>query len=130
MNEQKVNKKSTLNESLQWFNVGLRGFMELSIVIGLGFWGFQAGTSLLFKILLSIFTPLIVFGFWGLVDFHHAGQLGEGLRLVQEITICGITVVALFSAGQPILAWIFGLIAIVQHGLVYLTGDTLLKQSQ
>ena len=130
MNEQKVNKNSTFNESLQWFNVGLRGLMEFGIVIGLGYWGFQAGTSLLIKILLSIFTPLIVFGFWGLVDFQQVGHLGERLRLFQEIIICGITVVALYSAGQPILGWIFGVIAIVQHGLVYLTGDTLLKQSQ
>lgn len=128
MAEHQVNQKSSTS-ALQWFNVGLRGLMELGIVVGLGYWGYQAGSTVLLKVLLAVLTPLLVFGFWGLVDFHQAGSLAEPLRLLQELVICGGTAVALFVAGQPILAWIFGLIAIVQHGLVYLTGDRLLKQS-
>lgn len=128
MAEHQAGKESPVSV-LQWFNVGLRGLMELGIVVGLGYWGYQVGSTVLTKALLTVLTPLLVFGFWGLVDFHQAGSLAEPLRLLQELVICGGTAVALFVAGQPILAWIFGMIAIVQHGLVHLTGDRLLKSS-
>ena len=113
--------------ALGWFNIALRGVMELGIVVALAFWGYQAGSSLIAKILMAILAPLIVFGFWGLVDFHQAGRMAEPLRLVQELLICGLVVVAFFAAGQPVFAWAFGLIAVIQHSLVYLLGDTLLK---
>ena len=113
--------------ALRWFNVALRGVMEFGIVVVMAFWGYQAGSGLVAKILLAILAPLIVFGFWGLVDFHQAGRIAEPLRLVQELLICGLVVVALFATGQLAFAWAFGLIAVVQHSLVYLLGDTLLK---
>jgi Protein of unknown function (DUF2568) len=114
--------------ALQWFNVALRGVMEFGIVAAMGYWGYQAGSSLVPRVLLAVLAPLIVFGFWGLVDFHQAGRLAEPLRLVQELLICGLVAIALYAAGQPAFAWAFGLIAIVQHSLVYLLGDTLLKR--
>ena len=114
--------------AIQWFNIALRGVMEFGIVAAMGYWGYHAGTSFIIKILLAIMAPLIVFGIWGLVDFHQAGRLAEPLRLVQELLICGLVVAALYTAGQPAFAWAFGLIAIAQHGLVYLLGDTLLKK--
>ena len=46
--------------------------MEIGIVAGLGYWGFQAGHGIALKIILSVCIPLIIFGFWGLVDFHNA----------------------------------------------------------
>ena len=116
--------------ALQWFNVALRGVMEFGIVLAMGYWGYQAGGSLVTKVLLGILVPLIVFGFWGLVDFHQVRRLAKSLRLVQELLICGLVVVALYAAGQPTFAWVFGLIAIVQHILVYLLGDTLLRRER
>jgi ABC-type phosphate transport system permease subunit len=55
--------------TLKWFNVGLRGLMEVGIIIALGYWGYKVGESASAKILLAVGAPLIVFGFWGLVDF-------------------------------------------------------------
>lgn len=112
--------------ALEWFNVGLRGLMELGIVIGLGYWGYQVGSTLLMKIVLAVLTPLLVFGFWGLVDFHQAGSLAEPLRLLQELVICGVTAVALYTVGQHALGWAMGLLAIIYHALVYLSGERLL----
>ena len=114
--------------AIQWFNIALRGVMEFGIVAAMGYWGYHAGTSFIIKILLAIMAPLIVFGIWGLVDFHQAGRLAEPLRLVQELLICGLVSVALYTAGQQIWAWALAVIAIVQHSLVYLTGETLLKE--
>jgi hypothetical protein len=113
--------------ALKWFNVALRGVMELGIVVAMGYWGYQAGNSVVAKVLLGILAPLIVFGFWGLVDFHQAGRMAEPLRLTQELLICGLAAVALYVAGQPALGWVLVVITIVQHSLVYLLGETLLK---
>ena len=101
--------------------------MEIGIVAGLGYWGFQAGHGIALKIILSVCIPLIIFGFWGLVDFHNAKKFSEIFRLIQELIISGIAAVALYFTAQHTLAWILALISISHHLLVYLIGDTLLK---
>jgi hypothetical protein len=127
MAEHQVDQDRSVS-ALEWFNVGLRGLMELGIIAAFGYWGYQVGSSTPTKVLLGILSPLIVFGFWGLVDFRQAGSLSEALRLLQELIISGLAAAALFVAGQPVLCWLLALISIVQHGLVYLLGDRLLKQ--
>lgn len=112
---------------LKRFNLILRSIMEIGIVAGLGYWGFQAGYGTAVKIVLSISIPVIIFGFWGLVDFHKAGNFSEIFRLIQELMISGIAAVALYFAGQFTLGWILALISIIHHILVYLIGDILLK---
>jgi hypothetical protein len=113
--------------ALKWFNVVLRGVMELGIVVAVGYWGYQTGNSPITKVALGILAPVIVFGFWGLVDFRNAGRMSEGLRLFQELVITALAAVALYLAGQPALGWALAAISILHHGLVYLLGETLLK---
>lgn len=113
---------------LKWFNVALRGVMELGIVVAFGYWGYQTGGNAVTRLALAIIAPVIGFGFWGLVDFRNAGRMSEPLRLVQELIISGLAAVAFYTAGQHALGWTLGLISIVHHGLVYLLGETLLKQ--
>ncbi len=114
--------------TLKWFNTGLRGLMELGIVIALGYWGFKTGDGTIVKILLSVGAPVIGFGFWGLVDFRNAGLLAELLRLIQELVISGLAAIASYFAGSQSMGWALGLISIVHHILVYLLGGTLLKK--
>lgn len=121
-------RRSIHIEALRWFNVALRGVMEFGIVAAFGYWGYQTGASLFVKVLLAILAPLIGFGFWGLVDFHQAGRLAEPLRLIQELIITGLAAFAFYIAGQQSLGIALGLISVLQHGLVYILGDTLLKR--
>jgi hypothetical protein len=114
--------------TLKWFNVGLRALMELGIIIALGYWGYKAGESASAKILLAVGAPLIGFGFWGLVDFRKAGSLAEPLRLIQELAISGLAAFAWYVAGAPAWGWALGMVSMVHHLLVYLSGDTLLKR--
>jgi hypothetical protein len=109
--------------ALTWFNVALRGVMEAGIVAALAYWGYRTGQSTWAKIVLGIGAPVLVFGFWGLVDFRKAGRMAEGLRLVQELVISGLAAVALIVAGQPALGWTLGVISVVQHVLVYALGN-------
>lgn len=114
---------------LQWPNLALRAVMELGIIVGLGYWGYQVGGNLGTKLLLAIGAPVIGFGFWGMVDFHQAGQFAEPLRLLQELIISIIAALALYITGQRALGVTLALISIVYHILVYMTGGTLLHDS-
>lgn len=111
-------------------NLALRGAMELGIVAGLAWWGYHMGKGTLAGVSLGIAAPLLLFGFWGLVDFHKAGSMAEPLRLVQELVISGAAAVALYAAGQHVLGWALGLISVVHHVLVYVLGETLLKEQR
>jgi Protein of unknown function (DUF2568) len=113
---------------LKKFNLALRGIMELGIVVALGFWGFHTGRNTFMKIILGIGAPVIVFGFWGLVDFRNAGSKSEFLRLIQELVLSGLASIALYFAGEHALAWFLVLISIAHHILVYSLDETLLKK--
>lgn len=115
-------------QTLRWFNVALRGLMELGIVIAFGYWGWSAGATSATKIALGAAAPLVMFGIWGAVDFRKAGKAAEPLRLVEELVISGLAALALASAGQRALAWILAAIPVVHHALVVACGDTLLKR--
>jgi Protein of unknown function (DUF2568) len=108
-------------------NVGLRAVVEAGVVLGLGYWGFQTGSSAVSKSALAIGVPTVAFGIWGVVDFHQAGRWAEPLRLIQEFAISGLAALAVFSAGQPALGLVLGVATVVHHALVYLLGDRLLK---
>jgi hypothetical protein len=76
----------------------------------------------------AVGAPALGFGFWGAVDFHQAGRLGEPLRLLQELAISGLAAVALYAAGQHLLGWALGLLSVIYHALVYAQGGRLLKR--
>ncbi|MFZ0626530.1 MAG: YrdB family protein [Acidimicrobiia bacterium] len=115
-------------ENLRWLNVGLRGLMELGIVIAFAVWGFHTPDSTVMKVVLAIAAPVIVFGFWGLVDFRGAGRVGEPLRLIQELVVSGLAALAWYGSGQHLLGLALGAVSIVYHTLVYAIGDRLLEQ--
>ena len=101
--------------------------MEAGIVLGLAYWGFFTGGSTAAKILLLIAAPLLVFSFWGFVDFRWLGKPAEAVRLIQELVITGLVAVALYATGQPVLGWLLAGISVVYHILVYVTGERLIK---
>lgn len=102
--------------------------MELGIIAAMAYWGHRFGDSAGTKLLWGIGLPLLVFGFWGLVDFRNTGYMAEPLRLIQELVISGGAAVALYVSGQHVLGWSLGMISIIHHALVYALGDTLLKR--
>jgi hypothetical protein len=112
---------------LKWFNLALRAFMEMGIVLALAYWGYQTGNNTGTKILFGIIAPLIGFGIWGAVDFHQAGSMAETLRLIEELIISGLAALALYVTGQHAFGWTLGLLSIVYHALVYISGEHLLK---
>lgn len=112
---------------LKALNLVLRALMEFGIVAALGYWGYQTGGSIVSKLLLSIFAPALVFGFWGLVDFRRAGPMAEPLRLIQELVVSAVAALAWYLSGATILGSMLALLSLIHHALVYLSGETLLK---
>lgn len=111
----------------KWASLVLRWLMEAGIVLGLAFWGYHSGNSIVGRILLAVFAPAVVFGFWGFVDFRWMGRNAEVVRLIQELAITALVAVALIVAKEPAFGWLVVAISIGHHVLLYATGDSLLK---
>jgi Protein of unknown function (DUF2568) len=118
---------ASMKSALQWLNVGLRVLMECGIVAAMGCWGYGGGHGPVLKILLGLGAPLLVFGFWGAVDFRGMGRAAEPMRLFQELALSGLAALAWYAAGWHSLGWTLALVSLVHHALVYLLGGTLLK---
>jgi len=116
-----------MRSTVTGFNIFLRGLMEVSIIAAFAYWGAEVGTTTAGRVLLAIFVPIIVFGFWGLVDFHQVGPAGEWLRLLQELALTGLAAAALVVVGQPTLGLTLAILSIAHHALVYSLGERLLK---
>jgi Protein of unknown function (DUF2568) len=112
---------------LKTFNLALRAVMEAGIVAGLAYWGLQFGETTLTKITFFVAAPALIFGFWGLYDFHNFGKWSEFLRLIQELILSFIAAFALYTSGQHLLGWILAVISVVHHIFIYLLAETLLK---
>ncbi|MGN6576393.1 MAG: DUF2568 domain-containing protein [Nocardioides sp.] len=108
-------------------NVALRGLLEAGIVAALALWGWTTAGSTPQRLALAILAPLLVFGFWGAVDFRFAGRRAEALRLTQELAVTLLAAAALDSAGHPMLAVILLAVSVVHHAAVYMLGERLLK---
>lgn len=111
---------------MTWVTVGVRAVMELGIVSGFAYWGYQIGNGPVAKALLAAAAVLVGFGFWGAVDFHQAGRWAEWLRLTQELLISGVAAAAWWAGGSPALGVALALLSIVYHTVVYAAGGRLL----
>ena len=101
--------------------------MEVGVVVALGYWGVHAGGNAAGKLALGLGAPALGFGLWGGVDFRWAGAAAEPLRLIQELAISGLAALAWYAAGQQVLGIALAALSLVYHGLVYASGERLLK---
>ena len=116
--------------ALERLNLTLRALVEVSVVLGLAYWGVHAGDSLAEKLLLGVGAPALGFGFWGAVDFRQAGRFAEPLRLAEELAVSGLAAVALYAAGSPVLGALVAALSILYHALVYASGARLLAPAR
>lgn len=102
--------------------------MELGVVVGLGYWGYESGHATWTKVLLAVGAPVVGFGVWGAVDFRFAGRLAEPLRLLEEFVISGLAALALYVAGARLWGGALAVLSVVYHVLVYASGDRLQRK--
>ncbi|GAB4451730.1 MAG: YrdB family protein [Anaerolineae bacterium] len=104
---------------IKWINLGLRFLLELGLLAALGYWGFTVGGSMPAKIGLGLGAPLLAALVWGVfLAPASARRLVEPWRLLAELVIFGGAVAALISAGAPTVAWVFGILVVLNKILM------------
>src|SRR5205085_11771182 len=110
-------------ELLKNINLALAFLLELCMLAALGYWGFTLDQGLAIRIGAGLGAPLLAAVVWGLWMAPRASKrLPEPLHLIVELLIFGLAIAALYAAGRPWLALIFGIIYTINVMLRYAWG--------
>ena len=102
-------------------NSALAFFIELAMLASFSYWGFQGDKSIWLKWGLGIGIPLAVAILWGLLLAPRAGRrLGSTGGNILSLALFCLAAAALYQTGQPVLAIIFAVVAIINRILVVL----------
>ncbi len=105
---------------LQSTNLVLRFVLELGALGALGYWGFHIGKGTNMKMALGIGTPLLIVVIWGIFGSPKATmKLSDSMHILLELIVFGIPAVALYVAGKPQLAWIYGICVVINRLLMF-----------
>jgi Protein of unknown function (DUF2568) len=108
---------------IKYANLALSFFLELCMLVALGYWGFQS-KAFIAKVALGIGIPLLTIIIWGCFFAPQAKwPLQDPWHLLGELCIFGLAAVALFISGQRTLSVTFALIVIGNFILAYLWGQ-------
>lgn len=101
--------------------IGLVRFtLEVTAVIAVGSWGWQAGGDNAARVVLAVGAPLLTAVLWGQFVAPRAPRyLDRRGRLVVEAGVFGAAVVALAGLGHPHAAWVFAVLAVANTAQVH-----------
>lgn len=106
--------------TLKLANLALSFVLELCLLVALGYWGFETGTSPFAKVALGIGAPLLAAIIWGVFMAPRASvPLPEPWHLVLAVVLFGAAAAALYVAGHPTLAWVLALVFVINRILIY-----------
>ncbi|MBA2394912.1 MAG: YrdB family protein [Ktedonobacteraceae bacterium] len=101
-------------------NLALAFFLELGVLVALGYWGFHTGQGMLAHLGLGIGAPALAVVVWALFGAPRSVWHLHGIQfLILRVLFFGSAVVALFAASQPILSVVFALACAINLTLVY-----------
>ncbi|GCE03123.1 YrdB family protein [Dictyobacter aurantiacus] len=105
-------------------NLALVFFLELGVLVALGYWGFHNGQGIIGKIALGIGAPvlaIVVWGIWGAPksQWHLQGPW----YLLLQIVFFGSAALALYAASQRLLGIVFAILVVLACGLAYMWRD-------
>jgi hypothetical protein len=104
-------------------NLALAFFLELCVLVALGYWGFHAGTGTFARIVLGIGAPIVAIVVWGLLGAPRSAWQLQGLwYLILSVIWFGSAALGLFVAGQRNLGIVFALVFVVNQVLAYALG--------
>jgi hypothetical protein len=107
-------------QALQYANLALRFFLELSALAALGYWGFQTGQSPIVKIALAIGAPLVAAVVWGtFIAPRAAVPVPVWLWLILQAAVFGCAAAGLAVTGHRSLAVAFLLTVVINGALMY-----------
>jgi hypothetical protein len=99
-------------------NPALAFILDLCMLAALGYWGLKAGSATIVQLVLCLGVPLLAVVGWGIfLAPASARRLREPLHLILEVFIFAVAIAALYTAGQPTLAAIFGVVYVINLAL-------------
>ena len=106
---------------LQNINLAIRFLLELCAIASLAYWGFVTGKGAVAKFFLGIGAPVLLAVIWGVFGSPKAKiKLSLPLQLFLELIVFGIPALALYTAGKPQLAWIYGICVVLNRILMFI----------
>lgn len=107
----------------QAVNLGLRFILELCLLAGLGYWGFQLGQSWFIRLAAGLGAPLLAAVVWGTFVAPKAAKLlADPWRFGVEIALFALGTGALYLAERPSLAIILFIVFVVNRVLLTIWG--------
>ncbi len=101
-------------------NLGLSFLLELCAMAAFAYWGFQARSALLVKILLALAAALVAAMVWGLVAAPRAPRRLKGWELPAfKLLFFALAAAALAATAQPFLAVVLAALVVINLGLGY-----------
>ncbi|MFO1443189.1 YrdB family protein [Bacillus sp. Bva_UNVM-123] len=95
--------------------------LELTGLAIYSYWGYKIESTPLLKLGLAIVIPLTISVIWGLFISPKASiPLPDSIHLLVEMFILLLPVVLLLSQGRTNLAWIYGLIVLLNRSLLFI----------
>ncbi len=105
-------------------NLGLAFFLELGVLVALGYWGFQTGQGTLAQVALGIGLPAIAIGVWAVFGAPKSTRRLRGpWLLLLRVVFFGTGALALYAAGQQSVGIAFALVAAINLVLMYAWGQ-------
>jgi hypothetical protein len=100
-------------------NLAVAFLLELCLLAALAYWGYRVSGNTAVKIGLAIGAPLLMAVVWGTFMAPKAAlPLPGPLHLALAFVLFGLGVAALYTAGQPRLAWVFALAVVINQVLL------------
>ena len=106
-------------------NLVLSFLLEVCALAAFSFWGYHAGLSFPWKIVLAISAPLLAAVLWGIFAAPRAVRpLPEPWHLLFALTFFTLAAMALYASEYQRLALVFALVVSVSEALAYIWGQT------
>jgi hydrogenase/urease accessory protein HupE len=100
--------------ALRAANLTLRFLLELCALAAVAYWGSRVSDSTAVNVALAVAAPLALATYWGVVLSPKAKNRPDPpLRTVLELGALGLAVAALATAGEPVLAAILAVTAVL-----------------
>lgn len=106
---------------LQYINLVFRFLLELGALAALGYWGFRKEIGIIMKIVLGTGAPFLIAVVWAIFGAPNSiVKLTANMHILLEMIVFGIPAFALYTAGKPRLAWIYGICMVINRLLMFL----------
>ena len=84
------------------------------MLVALGYWGFKTGSTTVIQLLLCLGVPVSVAVVWGIfLAPASKRRLHNPFHLILEVMLFASAIIALYTAEQPALAVIFGIVYLI-----------------